>query len=100
MESLRGPGEQHLSAGIKLRARAYNAFLQGQFRDRAVTFGSSELEQSPVGKWPESVFRYEKRMVLWVWRDADKVSRRSIPDLWTSWYRSAKKKLIGYVQAS
>ena len=36
--------ELFLWAGVKARARAYNVFLQGQFRDSEVTFRSSELE--------------------------------------------------------
>lgn len=37
--------ERYFWAGIKVRARAYNAFLQGQFRDSAVTFSPSELNR-------------------------------------------------------
>ena len=43
--------EIYFSAGIKLRARAYNAFLQGQFRDSDVTFSSSELEPLLLEGW-------------------------------------------------
>lgn len=35
--------ELYLWGGAKLRARAYNAFLQGQLRDSEVTYSSSEL---------------------------------------------------------
>lgn len=35
--------ERYFWASMRVRARAYNAFLQGQFRDSAVTFSSSEL---------------------------------------------------------
>ncbi len=45
------PIEVYFSAGIKLRARAYNAFLQGQFRDSDVTFASSDLEPLLLEGW-------------------------------------------------
>jgi hypothetical protein len=34
----------YISTGVKLRARAYNAFLQGQFRDGDATFSASRLQ--------------------------------------------------------
>lgn len=34
----------YVSTGIKLRARAYNAFLQGQFRDSDAAFSASQLQ--------------------------------------------------------
>jgi hypothetical protein len=44
-ESLRGPEghEFYVWSAITLRARAYNAFLQGQFRDSEVTLSGSDL---------------------------------------------------------
>lgn len=44
-------GERYLWAGVRLRARAYNALLQGQFRDSAVTFSSSELRPVLMEAW-------------------------------------------------
>ena len=38
-------------AGVKARARLYNAFLEGQFRDSAVTFESSELNHVLLDAW-------------------------------------------------
>ena len=34
----------YVSTGVKLRARAYNAFLQGQFRDSDAAFSASQLQ--------------------------------------------------------
>ena len=34
----------YISTGVKLRARAYNAFLQGQFRDSDAAFSASRLQ--------------------------------------------------------
>ncbi len=46
-----GGSEFYFWAGAKLRLRAYNAFLQGQFRDSAHTFDSSELEHVIGEAW-------------------------------------------------
>ena len=43
--------ESYLWAGVRLRARAYTVFLQGQFQDSAVTFSSSELEPVVAEAW-------------------------------------------------
>jgi len=43
--------EQYGWAGISLKARAYNAFLQGQFKDSAVTYDSDELNHGIVEAW-------------------------------------------------
>src|SRR5690606_1289110 len=40
-----------LYAGLTLRARLYNAFLQGQFRDSDVTFSSSDLNHLLLEAW-------------------------------------------------
>ncbi len=47
----RGRLRVQLEAGAKVRARVYNAFLEGQFRHSDVTFGSSELEPLLVDVW-------------------------------------------------
>jgi hypothetical protein len=47
----RGRLRVQLEAGAKVRARVYNAFLEGQFRRSDVTFGSSELEPLLVDVW-------------------------------------------------
>jgi hypothetical protein len=36
--------ELYLFAGVRLKARAYNAFLQGQFRDSTIRYSASEIE--------------------------------------------------------
>ena len=43
--------EHYLWAGISLKARAYNVFLQGQFRDSAVTYDSNEINHGIVEAW-------------------------------------------------
>ena len=43
--------EQYGWAGISLKARAYNAFLQGQLRDSVVTYDSDELNHAIVEAW-------------------------------------------------
>ena len=43
--------EHYVWAGISLKARAYNVFLQGQFRDSAVTYSSDEINHGIVEAW-------------------------------------------------
>lgn len=43
--------EMYFFGGIKLRARAYNSFLQGQFRDSSVSFSSGELNHLIGEAW-------------------------------------------------
>lgn len=47
----RGASEFYFWAGAKLRLRAYNAFLQGQFRDSPHSFASDELEHVIGEAW-------------------------------------------------
>jgi len=47
----RGTSELYFFAGAKVRARAYNAFLQGQFRDSAHTFDGSDLRHVIGEAW-------------------------------------------------
>ena len=49
--AIEGSNEQYFWAGFSLHLRAYNAFLQGQFRDSAVTFSASELEPVVGEAW-------------------------------------------------
>ena len=46
-----GPGELFFFAGARIKARAYNAFLQGQFRDSAVTYSWDEIEPVVAQAW-------------------------------------------------
>lgn len=47
-----GAGEErYLWGGFNIRARAYNAFLQGQFRHSAVTFSADELNPLTLEGW-------------------------------------------------
>jgi hypothetical protein len=43
--------EHYVWAGISLKARLYNVFLQGQFRDSAVTYDSDEINHGIVEAW-------------------------------------------------
>lgn len=43
--------ESYFVAGAAVKVRAYNAFLQGQFRHSDVTYSSSELEHGIVEAW-------------------------------------------------
>ena len=43
--------EMYVFTGMRLKARAYNAFLQGQFRDSAVRYSGSELEPVLAEAW-------------------------------------------------
>lgn len=46
-----GRPERYVFAGARLKARAYNAFLQGQFRDSEVRYSASELEPVIAEAW-------------------------------------------------
>ena len=43
--------EHYAWAGMALKLRAYNAFLQGQFKDSAVTYRSNEINHAIVEAW-------------------------------------------------
>jgi hypothetical protein len=43
--------ELYFFAGARIKARAYNAFLQGQFRDSAVTYSYGETEPVVASAW-------------------------------------------------
>ena len=43
--------EQFFWAGVAIKARAYNAFLQGQFRDNELDYSSDEVEHGLVEAW-------------------------------------------------
>ena len=49
--ALGGHDENYFLLGFALKARAYNVFLQGQFRDSAVTYRSSELRHGIAEAW-------------------------------------------------
>jgi hypothetical protein len=46
-----GAGEMFFFVGARVKARGYNAFLQGQFRDSAVTYSAAELEPVLAEAW-------------------------------------------------
>jgi len=43
--------EHYFWTGFALKARAYNAFLEGQFRDSAVSYASDELNHGIAEAW-------------------------------------------------
>lgn len=47
----RGAPEMYFFAGARVKARAYNAFLQGQFRDSVVEYSYSEIEPIVANAW-------------------------------------------------
>jgi hypothetical protein len=49
--------EAFIAVGAKIRARAYNAFLQGQFRDSVVTYSSGELNPWLAEAWAGAALR-------------------------------------------
>jgi hypothetical protein len=60
--------DSHVELGVGLRARAYNAFLQGQFRHSAQRLGWSQLEPVLVDAWVGAVadsgtWRLEYRLI-------------------------------------
>jgi len=50
-ESYRGGRELYVFAGARVKARAYNAFLQGQFRHSDVHYSSDEIEPLLAEAW-------------------------------------------------
>jgi hypothetical protein len=43
--------EMYMYAGVRVKARAYNAFLQGQFRDSTVRYSFDEIEPIVAEAW-------------------------------------------------
>lgn len=50
-ESRHGSHELYVFAGARVKARAYNAFLQGQFRDSEVRYTSDEVQPLLAEAW-------------------------------------------------
>ncbi len=50
-ESYRGSRELYVFLGARVKARAYNAFLQGQFRDSEVRYTSDEVQPLLAEAW-------------------------------------------------
>jgi hypothetical protein len=50
-ESYRGGRELYVFVGARVKARAYNAFLQGQFRDSEVRYTSDEVQPLLAEAW-------------------------------------------------
>lgn len=44
-------GEMYMFAGVRVKARAYNAFLQGQFRESTVRYTFGEIEPIVAEAW-------------------------------------------------
>lgn len=52
--------EHYFWAGVAVKARAYNAFLQGQFRDSAVTYEHRQLNPLLVEAWAGYTFAFKQ----------------------------------------
>lgn len=52
--------ERYFWAGLALKARAYNAFLQGQFRDSAVSYDHHQLNPLLVEAWAGYTFAFKQ----------------------------------------
>lgn len=52
--------ERYFWAGVAVKARAYNAFLQGQFRDSVVTYEHSQLNPLLVEAWAGYTFAFKQ----------------------------------------
>lgn len=52
--------ERYFWAGIALKARAYNAFLQGQFRDSAVNYNHNQLNPLLIEAWAGYTFAFRQ----------------------------------------
>jgi hypothetical protein len=50
-ESYRGGREMYVFVGARVKARAYNAFLQGQFRHSDVSYSADEIEPLLAEAW-------------------------------------------------
>jgi hypothetical protein len=50
-ESHQGGRELYVFVGARVKARAYNAFLQGQFRDSEVQYSFNEIEPLLAEAW-------------------------------------------------
>lgn len=51
IEAQRAQRELYMFAGVRVKARAYNAFLQGQFRDSEVRYSFGEIEPIVAEAW-------------------------------------------------
>lgn len=68
-KSATGSLEFYVWAGAKIRARAYNAFLQGQFNDSELTYRWSELRPVLGEAWLGVTKQISPHSRLsWVWR--------------------------------
>lgn len=52
--------ERYFWAGVALKARAYNAFLQGQFRDSAVSYEHNQLNPVLIEAWAGYTFAFKQ----------------------------------------
>lgn len=52
--------ERYFWAGVAVKTRAYNAFLQGQFRDSAVTYEHHQLNPLLVEAWAGYTFAFKQ----------------------------------------
>lgn len=65
-------------SGVKFRARAYNAFLQGQFRDSEVTFDASELNPFIAEAWVGVGTQFSEFRVSYILRTQTKEIKEGV----------------------
>ncbi|WP_078042192.1 lipid A deacylase LpxR family protein [Cellvibrio sp. PSBB023] len=58
--SAKAINEHYFWSGFAIKARAYNAFLQGQFRDSAVTYQQHELRPLLIEAWAGYTFAFKQ----------------------------------------
>lgn len=65
--SSNGAPERFAWGGIAVKARAYNVFLQGQFRDSEVTFRSDEIRHLLMEAWLGYTFGFSNGLRISYW---------------------------------
>ncbi len=84
--------ELTVDAGMRLRLRAYDAFLQGQFRHSDLRYGSGDLEHAIGEMWVGATWVLPSRVTLRYALRAEspelRLGRADRVDLWGSLYAS------------
>lgn len=80
-----GGRDLYVFAGIQLRARAYNALLQGQFRNSDVTLGSSDVNHFVTQTWLGLVVQFRRMRVQYALRHESAEIRRGLGSRSMTW---------------
>lgn len=81
----RGSQDAYVFAGFRLRARVYNALLQGQFRDSEVTFRSADLNRALAEAWIGMTVEADQWRVNYVIRHQTAELRRGVGSRALTW---------------